>query len=135
MLTLCRIPFSVFPSAYKNEKTSDTTEVKTEEHITVQGAGREEQQQPQPQQSGPSRHEERIREDIRITTTEEDRRRPARVSREEEIRIYENDRRDTRREDRFEERREDRFDTRTENRFDNQRFDSRVDVDIQQRDK
>ncbi|GAB7331328.1 hypothetical protein MBLNU13_g02767t1 [Cladosporium sp. NU13] len=129
--TYILVPFSVFPSAYKNNEK--TEEVKTEEQVTVQGAGREEQQQPQPQQSGPSRHEERIREDIRITTTEDDRQsqRPARISREEEIRIFENDRRDSRREDRFEERREDRFDTRTENRFDNQRFDSRVDVDIQ----
>ena len=96
--------------------------------MTVQGAGREEQQQPQPQQPDPSRQEERIREDIRITTTEDDRQsqRPARISREEEIRIFENERRDTRRQD--------RFDTRTENRFGNQRFDSRVNVDIE-RDK
>lgn len=108
------VPFSVFPSAYKN--TEKTEEVKTEEHITVQGAGREGQQPPPQQPSGPSRHEERFREDIRIT--EDDRRRPARVSREEDIRVYENDRR----QDRFQDRRDDRFDSRV---------DSRVDIDIQ----
>ncbi|KAI6976916.1 hypothetical protein KC318_g12831, partial [Hortaea werneckii] len=35
------IPFSVFPSAYKNEQqTSEAAEVKTEERVTVQDAGR-----------------------------------------------------------------------------------------------
>jgi hypothetical protein len=70
------VPFSVFPSAYKNKETSETTEVKTEERITVQGAGRDDRPLP-----------ERInREEIRIT--EKERYRPAK----EEIRVYENER-------------------------------------------
>jgi hypothetical protein len=69
------VPFSVFPSAYKNKEASETTEVKTEERVTVQGAGRDDRPSP-----------ERItREEIRIT--EKDRYRPAK----EEIRVYENE--------------------------------------------
>ncbi|KAL9531960.1 Woronin body major protein [Sphaerulina musiva] len=75
------VPFSVFPSTYRNEKTS-TTEVQVDERITVQGAGREDRHD-RPQ--GPSRRDDRYREDIRIT--EEDRYR--RGGRSEDIRIYE----------------------------------------------
>ena len=94
------VPFSVFPSAYKNEQ-QETVEVKTEEQVTVQDAGREGQR---PQKATSRQDNRYTREDIRIT--EEDRRRPqGRVRREEEIRVYEedryNDRRDTR-ETRFE---------------------------------
>ncbi|KAI5362468.1 putative ribosomal protein L2, domain 2 [Septoria linicola] len=76
-----RVPFSVFPSTYRNEKASET-EVKTDERITVQGAGREDRQD-RPQ--GPSRRDDRYREDIRIT--EEDRYR--RGGRREDIRVHE----------------------------------------------
>ncbi|KAK4914273.1 hypothetical protein LTR49_017516 [Elasticomyces elasticus] len=91
------IPFSVFPSAYKNEQTAETTEVKTEERVTVQDAGREGRDA---RSQAPSRREDRFtqREDIRIT--EEDRHRPhqqdTRVRREENVRVYDDDRRDTR---------------------------------------
>ncbi|KAK3615146.1 hypothetical protein LTR56_026769 [Elasticomyces elasticus] len=87
----------VFPSAYKNEQTAETTEVKTEERVTVQDAGREGRDA---RSQAPSRREDRFtqREDIRIT--EEDRHRPhqqdTRVRREENVRVYDDDRRDTR---------------------------------------
>ncbi|KAK5170545.1 uncharacterized protein LTR77_005133 [Saxophila tyrrhenica] len=94
------VPFSVFPSSYKNEQTTESTEVKTDEHITVQGAGREGQRDRNTQQ-GPSRRDDRYsREDIRIS--EEDRRRPGRVKREEDIRITEDDRYTDRRDTRVE---------------------------------
>ena len=84
-----RVPFSVFPSTYRNEQTSETTEVKTDEQITVEGAERE-RVRDRYTQKGPSQREDRYtREDIRIT--EEDRRRP-RGRREEEIRTTEEDR-------------------------------------------
>lgn len=81
---------AVFPSAYKNQQaTAETTEVKTDERISVQDAGRTQ---------GPSRRDDRDRynrEDIRVT--EEDRYRPTgRVRREEDVRVYEDDRRDRR---------------------------------------
>ncbi|GIZ45690.1 hypothetical protein CKM354_000884700 [Cercospora kikuchii] len=60
------VPFSVFPSTYRNEKTSET-EVTTDEQITVQGAGREDRPE---RQSTTSRRDDRYREDIRITEEE-----------------------------------------------------------------
>nr|POF07099.1 woronin body major protein [Quercus suber] len=93
------VPFSVFPSAYKNEqKSSETTEVKTEERVTVQDAGREGRSEHITQQ-GPSRRDDRFtREDIRIT--EHDRFRPGveRVKREEHVNVYDTDRREQYRE-------------------------------------
>jgi hypothetical protein len=97
------VPFSVFPSTYKNEQAAgETTEVKTEERITVQDAGREGRDR---QSQLPSRRDDRYtREDIRIT--EEDRYRrdgpDRRVRREEDIRVYEDDRRTDRRDTRVE---------------------------------
>ncbi|KAK3074970.1 hypothetical protein LTR53_002139 [Teratosphaeriaceae sp. CCFEE 6253] len=91
------IPFSVFPSAYKNEQATATTEVKTEEKLTVQDAGREGRDA---RSQAPSRRDDRYtRQDIR--TTEEDRYRQGtnrneRVRREEDVRVYADDRRDTR---------------------------------------
>ena len=106
-LTRCRVPFSVFPSTYRNEQTSETTEVKTDERITVEGAGREGQRDRDTQQNRPSRRDDRYtREDIRITEEERDRRRPGRVRREEDVRITE--------EDRYDRRDTDRRDTRVE---------------------
>nr|OQO23851.1 hypothetical protein B0A51_08250 [Rachicladosporium sp. CCFEE 5018] len=88
------LPFSVFPSSYKNQEETQTTEVKSDERVTVQGAGREStEQKSRFFQSTPAKREHRYREDINIT--EEDRYRPGstRVRREEDVHIYENDRR------------------------------------------
>ena len=85
-----RVPFSVFPSTYRNEQASETTEVKTDERITVEEGAERERVRDRYTQQGPSQREDRYtREDIRIT--EKDRRRP-RGRREEEIRITEEDR-------------------------------------------
>lgn len=90
----CRVPFSVFPSSYRNQESSETTEVKTDERITVQGAGREDRRERYNSQAGPSRRDDRTyREDVRIT--EEDRyRRGGRRAEDirEDIRIREDDR-------------------------------------------
>nr|OQO24737.1 hypothetical protein B0A51_08808 [Rachicladosporium sp. CCFEE 5018] len=88
------VPFSVFPSSYTNQAETQTTEVKSDERVTVQGAGRESaEQKSRFFQSTPAKREDRYREDINIT--EEDRYRPGstRVRREEDVHIYENDRR------------------------------------------
>nr|POF22285.1 woronin body major protein [Quercus suber] len=120
---LSRVPFSVFPSAYKNEQqSSETTEVKTEERVTVQDAGREGRSERITQQ-GPSRRDEHFtREDIRVT--EQDRFRPGveRVKREEHINVYDNDRRQTRVE----------FDSRQQYREPYQRY-SDAQIDVQDR--
>ncbi|KAK5123665.1 hypothetical protein LTR85_002301 [Meristemomyces frigidus] len=114
------VPFSIFPKTWRNEK--ETTEVHTEEQVTLETAGRE---GPRPQQAT-SRTGDYSREDIRIT--EEDRRRPREhVRKEENIRVYEDDRYADRRET-------DRRDTRVE--FERQRYsqpynrfvDSHIDV-------
>ena len=85
-----RVPFSVFPSTYRNEQTSETTEVQTDERITVEGAERERVRDRYTQQGPKQQRDDRYtREEVRIT--EEDRRRP-RGRREEEIRVTEEDR-------------------------------------------
>ncbi|KYG45464.1 hypothetical protein M433DRAFT_254681 [Acidomyces richmondensis BFW] len=96
------VPFSVFPSTYKNEQaTAEVTQVKSDERISVQGAGREEFREDRRYQQGPSRRDDRYtREDIRISET--DRYRPGRVRREENIRITEDDRYTDRRDTRIE---------------------------------
>ncbi|KAH9825476.1 Eukaryotic elongation factor 5A hypusine, DNA-binding OB fold [Teratosphaeria destructans] len=92
-----RVPFSVFPSTYRNEQAqaAETTEVKTDERVSVQGAGREEEVEERfsrRTQQAPSRRDDRYtREDIRITERERESR-PGRVRREEDVRIYEDDR-------------------------------------------
>ena len=98
LLTRCSVPFSVFPSTYRNEETSETTEVKTDERITVEGAGRDRKRDRYSNQA--DRDDRYSREDIRIT--EEERRRPGRVTREEDIRISEDDRYADRRDTRVE---------------------------------
>lgn len=76
------VPFSVFPSSYRNQKTSET-EVTTDERLTVEGAGREDRHDRYSQQQPTSRRDDRYREDIRIT--EEDRyRKGVRSDRNEE---------------------------------------------------
>ena len=88
--TCNRVPFSVFPSTYRNEQASETTEVKTDERITVEKGAERERVRDRYTQQGPSQRDDRYtREDIRIT--EKDRRRP-RGRREEEIRVTEEDR-------------------------------------------
>lgn len=79
-----RVPFSVFPSTYRNQETSETTEVKTDERVTVQGAGREDRKDRFTSQTGPSRQDDRCREDIRISET--DRYRTGRDNRREDYR-------------------------------------------------
>ncbi|KXT01346.1 hypothetical protein AC578_6640, partial [Pseudocercospora eumusae] len=86
------VPFSVFPSTYKNEQTSETTEVETDERVTVglQGAGREDRQDRYTSQARPSRRDDRYREDIRITEEDRYRRGDRRDRRDrEDIRITE----------------------------------------------
>ncbi|WPH05105.1 woronin body major protein [Acrodontium crateriforme] len=91
------VPFSVFPSAYKNTEQSTETEIKTEESFTVQDAGREGRHQQPPAPPLPSRREDRfIREDIRVTEEDRYRPSPSRVRREQDIHIYEDDRRESR---------------------------------------
>ncbi|KAK4502267.1 hypothetical protein PRZ48_005692 [Zasmidium cellare] len=88
------VPFSVFPSTYKNQE--ETTEVKTDERVTVEGAGREDRRERYTSQAGPSsRRDDRYREDIRIS--EQDRYRSGRDDRYQGIgRNQEQDRVDTR---------------------------------------
>lgn len=108
ILMMRRVPFSVFPSSYRNEQTSETTEVKTDERVTVkEGAEREEYRRRFPNQAPPRQDDRYTREDIRTTEQDRYRERPGRVRREEDVRVYEDDRRDTRIED-------DRRDTRVE---------------------
>ena len=85
--TIPRVPFSVFPSTYRNEdKTSETTEVQTEERVTVQGAEREGRRDKYTSQQGPARRDDRYAEEVRIE--ERDRYKPGgRVRRDEDIRI------------------------------------------------
>ncbi|QIW95351.1 hypothetical protein AMS68_000869 [Peltaster fructicola] len=64
-----------------NNETSETTEVKSDARITVEGTGQDDRRQTR-------------REDIHIH--QEERRRPVRVTREEEVRFRDDDRRDTR---------------------------------------
>jgi hypothetical protein len=78
------VPFSVFPSAYKNKEASETTEVKTEERVTVQGAGRDDR-------PSPSQDERYTREEIRITEKDRYRPFPEQKEKREEIRVYEDD--------------------------------------------
>ncbi|KAK5109879.1 hypothetical protein LTR62_006486 [Meristemomyces frigidus] len=97
------VPFSVFPSSYKNQEASaQTTEVKSEERITVQDAGREGRYQPS--QAIPSRRDDRYtREDVRITEEDRYRQGPSRrVEVKEEVRTHEDDRYRERRDTRFE---------------------------------
>ncbi|CAK4030354.1 Woronin body major [Lecanosticta acicola] len=83
---LQEVPFSVFPSSYRNQEVSESSEVKTDERVTVQGAGREDRRERFTSQAGPSRRDGRTyREDVRIT--EQDRyRRAGRERREEDFR-------------------------------------------------
>ncbi|KAK3676954.1 hypothetical protein LTR78_003159 [Recurvomyces mirabilis] len=100
------VPFSVFPSSYKNEQASaETTEVKSEERITVQDAGREGRYQQS--QAIPSRRDDNnryTREDVRITEEDRYRREPdrRRVRIEEDVRVHEDDRFRDRRDTRIE---------------------------------
>lgn len=55
-----RVSFSVFPSSYRNEKTTDT-EVTKDTKVTVEGAGREDQRHSQT-----SRRDDRYREEVDI---------------------------------------------------------------------
>ena len=94
-----RVPFSVFPSTYRNEQTSETTEVQTDERITVEGAERERVRDRYTQQGPKGRDDRYTREEVRITEEDRERRRPGRVRREEDIRVTEEDRYDDRRRD------------------------------------
>lgn len=89
------MPFSVFPSTYKNDTTATQTDVKVDEKIKLSTSGREGNEsrfESYSRREGP-RKDSRYEENVKVY--EEDRyRRP--VRREEEVRVYEEDRREDR---------------------------------------
>ncbi|KAF2716390.1 hypothetical protein K431DRAFT_316583 [Polychaeton citri CBS 116435] len=95
------VPFSVFPSTYRNAETSETTEVQTEEQVTVQGAGREEDDNSSTTSSTSSRSSrgrrsrtKRRDEEVDVSESRRTTRRGPRttVSKKEDVHIYEDDR-------------------------------------------